>query len=63
MPGQQHTEDAALVTVCAIALPLLKGAGIAFSVGFAGLGVPPMREEWAEMFGQLKASVQPAAAG
>lgn len=63
VPEPLSTEDAALVTVRALAFPPLHGSGVAFTVGSAGPGLPPVQEEWAEMFGQLKSSVPPAMAG
>jgi hypothetical protein len=62
VPGPPSAEDAASVTVRAIPFPPSQGSGVAFTVSSAGPGVPPVQEEWAKMFGQLKSSVASAMA-
>lgn len=55
-PGAISREDAALVCARALAFPPKTGQGVAFTVGAAGPGKPPSKDEWAQMFGQLKGS-------
>lgn len=56
-PGAIAREDAALVAVRAVSFPPAAGAGVTFTVGSAGTGVPPQGDEWSQMFGRLEAVV------
>eukprot|EP00892_Ulva_mutabilis_P000978 jgi/Ulvmu1/10881/UM007_0057.1 len=58
-PGELSREDAALVAVRALQFPPAEGQGVVVVVGGAGRGVPPQGDDWADMFGRLKA--QPVA--
>lgn len=51
------------MTVRAISFPPSQGLGMAFLVPSAGPEAPLVRDEWADMFGQLQASVVSAVAG